>query len=137
MHALKKIVPSRKTRHRVTCQLLVVCLMTPGIGMMGCDSGVGFLGLQDYQRDLLFGVGALAIALLSEGQPGPAGPAGPPGPAGEAPEGGPVPTDGGTSASAAISCWDINGNGEGDPEEDVNGDGKVGSYYSVCLNLSG
>lgn len=62
----------------------------------GCG-GAGFLGLQDYQRDLLFGIGGgLAGALITNnapaapddgdagreepGPPGPAGPQGPPGP---------------------------------------------------------
>jgi hypothetical protein len=62
----------------------------------GCG-GAGFLGLQDYQRDVLFGIGGgLAGALITNnappatnggdtgredpGPPGPAGPQGPPGP---------------------------------------------------------
>ena len=48
--------------------------------------GGDFLGLEDYQRDLLFGLGSLAIGLLSPagtaGTVGPAGPAGEPGPVG-------------------------------------------------------
>ena len=39
-------------------------LLIAGVVMkVGCNSGVGFLGLQDYQRDLL--VGGLAAALLA------------------------------------------------------------------------
>ena len=46
----------------------------------GC--GGDFLGLEDYQRDFLFGIGSLAIALLGGGQTGPEGPEGPQGPPG-------------------------------------------------------
>lgn len=38
-------------------------LITGLVMKVGCDSGVGFLGLQDYQRDLI--VGGLAAALLA------------------------------------------------------------------------
>lgn len=72
------------------------------LGFVGCGGpGAGFLGLQDYQRDLLFGVGgSLAGALLNNflgnnnqntngddtglGAPGAAGPQGEAGPAGPA-----------------------------------------------------
>jgi predicted regulator of Ras-like GTPase activity (Roadblock/LC7/MglB family) len=50
-----------------------------------------------------------------QGEPGPqgeVGPAGPEGPQGAQGEPGP----------AGLACWDLNGNGVGDPEEDVNGD---------------
>lgn len=74
---------------------------TPGLvvslsALPGCSPSSA-LWMQDYQRDLLFGVGALAISLLTNGATQ-------------------QPADG-------ISCWDLNGNGTGDPEEDVNGDG--------------
>jgi hypothetical protein len=52
----------------------------------GCNFGSA-LWLHDWGRDLLFGGGALAVAVLVAARPGPAGPAGqdgPPGPAGEA-----------------------------------------------------
>ncbi len=65
----------------------------------GC--GNGFLGLEDYQRDLL---GGLAAALLIQPAPGGAGQ--------------PVP------GADGLNCWDLNGNGEGDPVEDTNGDGE-------------
>ena len=45
-----------------------------------------------------------------DGDDGAAGAAGTPGAAG------PAGTDG-------LACWDLNGNGVGDPEEDINGDG--------------
>ncbi len=61
----------------------------------GC--GGGFLGLEDYQRDFLFGIGAVAIDLLGGGdvlQPGQeaptVGPQGPEGPAGPAGPSGPT-----------------------------------------------
>ena len=76
-------------------------LITGLVMKVGCDSGVGFLGLQDYQRDLL--LGGLAAALFAnqandapadagagqtvpvegeQGQQGPAGEAGADGSAG-------------------------------------------------------
>lgn len=51
------------------------------------------------------------------GQAGPGGPQGearPPGPQGEA----------GPQGPAGTPCWDVNGNGLADPDEDVNGDGR-------------
>ncbi len=77
--------------------------------------GGNFLGLEDYQRDLIFGLGSLAVSLLSpSGTVGPAGPAGEPGEAGPAGESNP--------GTPGLACWDLNGNGQGDPGEDVNGD---------------
>ena len=73
--------------------LMLVALPT----LPGCGSGDA-LGLEDWQRDLLFGFGSLAIGLLNSGA---AGPAGQPG----------------------LACWDLNGNGVGDAAEDINGDG--------------
>lgn len=62
-----------------------VLLLAVWLGpISGCGAG-GFLGLQDYQRDLLFNAGSLAVSLLigsQPGPPGPQGPAGPPGPIG-------------------------------------------------------
>lgn len=84
--------------------LLTLCAVISA----GCG-GVGFLGLQDYQRDLLFGVGSLALSLLNPPTQGPAGPPGEPG----------------LTPPAGISgtpCWDVNGNTFGDPQEDINGD---------------
>jgi len=31
----------------------------------------------------------------------------------------------GADGTAGVNCWDLNGNGIGDPEEDLNGDGVV------------
>jgi len=77
--------------------------------MMGVFPGCGadgFLGLQDYQRDLLTG-GLLAAALLNRLNADP--------PAG-------TPQDG-RDGEDGLPCWDLNGNGESDAQEDVNGDG--------------
>jgi hypothetical protein len=53
------------------------------------------------------------------------GPAGPAGPAGDAGPTGATGLDGepGAAGAAGVACWDLNGNGIADPEEDVNGDG--------------
>ena len=51
----------------VTLLGLTLLIGAPGVVMTGCDAGAGFLGLQDYQRDLLFGFGGLAIRLLGGG----------------------------------------------------------------------
>ncbi|MFO0837235.1 MAG: Calx-beta domain-containing protein [Phycisphaerae bacterium] len=78
---------------RITVALLVVATSLSYVGCGG--GGAGFLGLQDYQRDLITGVvGALAGAILDNALPdppvedqttrlipGPDGPAGEPGPA--------------------------------------------------------
>lgn len=67
----------------------------------GCGSG-DFLGLEDYQRDVIYGV--LALALLQDA-------------GGDQPPPQPLP------GADGINCWDLNGNDVDDPEEDVNGDG--------------
>ncbi len=69
-----------------------------------------FLGLEDYQRDLL--MGGLAVALLSPQAQGTTN--------GEQPA--PAPVDGRDGVDG-INCWDLNGNEQGDPAEDINGDG--------------
>lgn len=65
----------------------------------------------------------MAVSLVScsgeDGEAGPQGPQGPQGPAGAA---GAAGTDG-TDGADGISCWDLNGNGVGDAEEDINDDG--------------
>jgi len=56
-------------------------------------------------------VGMLAFALTGcEGDDGNAGATGPAG-------------SSGADGSDGLACWDLNGNGVGDPEEDTNGDG--------------
>lgn len=104
----------------VTCLLLVASL----VAAPGCDSGDA-LGLEDYQRDLL---GGLAFAILGGGQVGLAGPAGERGPEGPTGPPGPAGTDAGQPrpgepGEPGLSCWDLNGDGIADPEEDVNDDG--------------
>jgi hypothetical protein len=56
------------------------------------------------------------VALYADSlkQPLPPGPQGPPG----------APGAKGADGKDGISCWDLNGNGTGDPAEDKNGDGK-------------
>ncbi len=76
--------------------VLTACVL---ITAPGC--GGSFLGLEDYQRDLL---GSLAAALLFR-------------PASDGMIGDALP------GSDGVNCWDLNGNGLGDPEEDANGDG--------------
>ncbi len=94
------------------CVILCAALSLPN----GC--GVNpFLGLQDYQRDLLF-FGALAAALLRDNGlvAGAVDTASPP-PGTDTPAGSPVP------GADGLNCWDLNGNGVGDADEDLNADG--------------
>jgi hypothetical protein len=66
-HGMKK----KSVSTLLACCLLVAPGMVITTAMVpGCDGGAGFLGLQDYQRDLLFGVGSLALGLLGGGTPG-------------------------------------------------------------------
>jgi hypothetical protein len=52
----------------------VITVVGIGTASVSCDSRAGFLGLQDYQRDLLFGIGGgLAAALLQDWLGGNAG----------------------------------------------------------------
>ena len=101
----KKVTTTRLFRDKsirrkaVNVLMAVLMFLAPGLTIPGCGSN-DFLGLEDYQRDLL--LGALAIALLSDG--GNADPN-----AGQGKDG--------------LSCFDTNGNGLADPSEDVNGDG--------------
>jgi hypothetical protein len=46
----------------------VIVLLTTGVLVVASGCGGGFLGLQDWGRDLLFGGGALAVALAALGQ---------------------------------------------------------------------
>lgn len=84
------------------------------------------------------------------GPPGPQGEQGPPGergPRGDTGSRGPRGSEGtsgptGKDGRAGINCWDKNGNGTNDPEEDVNGDGKydaadcAGPTYSAGEGLA-
>ena len=95
-----------------TSLMLVLCIvLSPG-----CSGD--FLGLEDYQRDLLFGIGSLAFGLVNPNDGGDVGPAGPPGPQGEpGSEGQPgqsVPGDTGPQGEPGANgqnCWDLNGDG--------------------------
>ena len=68
------------------------------------------------------------------GEQGPQGEQGATGPQGDV---GPAGADGtdGTDGLNGISCWDLNGNGIGDLEEDFNGDGDFNALD--CQNLPG
>ena len=84
----------RLNTRKHTLTLVTAMLLVPTVGFSFGGCGGGFLALQDYQRDLLFGVtGGLAGALITanapsddgdaaRGEPGPPGPAGPQGPPG-------------------------------------------------------
>ena len=82
--------------------LIVSLLAVPGCGN-------GFLGLEDYQRDLLFG--GLAAALLAQQQADAGGGVGQPVPGAD-----------------GLHCWDLNGNGLGEPDEDINADGSLDAF---------
>ena len=100
--------PSGKLAGKGTALLLVGCLfMYPG-----CSGD--FLGLQDYQRDLI-GFGAVALGLLSpeeagtagaQGEQGPQGVPGEPGPPGQSISGAP-----GAAGEGGVACWDENEGG--------------------------
>ncbi|RME22750.1 MAG: hypothetical protein D6806_12450 [Deltaproteobacteria bacterium] len=84
------------------------------------------------QATALAGFVMLGGALVSgcsgdTGPQGPEGPAGPQGPQGpEGPQGPQGPKgDPGDPGAPGISCWDLNANGQADPNEDINGDGQV------------
>jgi hypothetical protein len=75
-----------------------------------------------------------------QGQSGPQGPAGPQGEQGATGPQGPAGEDGqdgvdGQAGLAGISCWDLNMNGIGDPDEDINLDGSYNAFD--CQNLPG
>ena len=61
---------------------------------------------------------ALATSNAQQGPPGPQGPQGEPGESGLDAPGTP-----GAAGADGISCWDLNGNGFAEPDEDINGDG--------------
>ena len=105
---------------------------------------------------LVIAVIALALALIGMvAFPGPAGTVGAPGSAGPQGEQGPLGPQGndglqgpdgadgydgadgvdGADGADGIACWDLNGNGWGDPAEDVNGDLAVD--VNDCTGLQG
>lgn len=101
---------NKRVRRLLLKCTMVILMLSMVITYPAC--GGDFLGLEDYQRDLLFGLGSLALSLLSPaGTVGPAGEPGEPGPAGQS-----------ATGPAGLACWDLNGNGEADPDEDINGD---------------
>lgn len=128
----------------VGCLALALCLTPIAIWSPGCSIGGDFLGLEDYQRDLL--VGGLAVAILSNATGGgvdcwdlngngvndPVEDVNGDGAFNAldciAGAGQPTPTNG-------ISCWDLNENGVADPEEDTNGDGSID--VNDCQGSSG
>ena len=98
---------TRKSK-TVTMVATSVVLTLSLVISQGCI-GNPFLGLEDFERDLIFG--ALAVRLIrndiEEGGP---------------PVGTPVP---GRDGVDGLNCWDLNGNGAADDDEDINGDGVV------------
>ena len=111
-----KLVPRKATRKKAVSLTLTLCMMAgPGLYIPGCGSN-DFLGLEDYQRDLLFGVGAVAMALLIGDE--------------RYERAGSDDSSSSTVVPGAdgLNCWDLNGNGEPDPEEDVSNDGTFDAY---------
>ena len=96
----------RITRWVLRC-VVVVATAASGLYTVGC--GGDFLGLEDYQRDLLFGIGSLGAGIITPA--GPAGPQGDPGPPGPAGEAGPA-----LPGEDGLACWDLNWDGEGQQE---------------------
>ena len=114
--------PSGRLAGKGTALMLVGCLfMYPG-----CSGD--FLGLEDYQRDLIT-FGAVALGLLSPEEAGTAGPQGEQGPQGVPGDPGPpgqsIPGDPGQDGEDGVACWDENEDGFPDDAEDKNGDGVV------------
>lgn len=72
-----------------------------------------------------------------KGDPGEPGPRGADGPAGEPGRPGEPGKDGlpGPAGTAGLSCWDLDGDGVADPEEDRNGDGRFNA--EDCLGPAG
>ncbi|MFC4219937.1 collagen-like triple helix repeat-containing protein [Flagellimonas marina] len=78
------------------------------------------------QRISMLGCMVATMALIAScsGEDGAVGPVGPAGPTGQVGPTGPTGDAGADSADGAdgINCWDLNGDGVNDPEEDINGD---------------
>ncbi len=97
---------SKLTSSKRTGLLFAAAVALPsGVLLMpaGCGNG-DFLGLEDYQRDILVWL------LLDRGD------------------------------EAAPPCWDLNGNGVADPEEDINGDNEFDALDcqgTNCWDLNG
>ena len=128
---LRMFVQKRATGFGMSAILLAMLVTLVPLNSGGCFPG------EDWQRDLL----AAGLLGLGGNQPGPAGPAGADGQAGRSAPGAPGapgeqgatgdqgpsgdPGSAGPQGPAGLNCWDLNGNGVADPEEDVNGDGAV------------
>ena len=97
---------SKLTTSKRSGLLCAAVLALPG-GVLLMPAGCGnndFLGLEDYQRDILVWL------VLSAGD------------------------------ETAPPCWDLNGNGVADPEEDINGDGEfdvLDCRGANCWDLNG
>jgi len=111
---------SSKTTRRKSAGLLtaVLVIVGPGLTVPGCgllSLNGRFLGLQDYQRDFLFFAGNVAVSLLLNR-----------GNNSNTDNGGDEGTSRPVPGQDGLNCWDVNGNGLPDPdEEDFNNDGVV------------
>ena len=112
MNALKTWA-KKTTRRKAVSVVMAGLMICQPLGLFtGCNTNP-FLGLEDYQRDLLFG--ALALSLLRDVRQIEDD-------VRELQDGDPQP--GQTQSGAErLSCFDTNRNGQADPDEDVNGDG--------------
>jgi len=91
---------------RCTCSCMASVILSLAV-LSGCGNG-GLFGLEDYQRDLLF---AAIVASVSNN------------PDNQDPDTG-SPAD----RTDGISCWDLNGNGLADNQEDRNNDGVIDAF---------
>ncbi|MCG3138013.1 MAG: hypothetical protein HJJLKODD_01869 [Phycisphaerae bacterium] len=116
---------------RVQQRLLGVALRVSALmAVLPAGALVSGCGLSDFQRDLIFGVGSLAIQLLGLGGASGGG-AEQPAPDNDNTAEQPAPSDndntttqpGGGGVVAGLNCWDLNGNGLPDSAEDRNEDG--------------
>ncbi|MCG3136460.1 MAG: hypothetical protein HJJLKODD_00293 [Phycisphaerae bacterium] len=120
---------------RASSRAIVAITAVALIPMVAITPACNPFGLQDYQRDLLFGIGSLAIQLLGLGGGG-AGGAAQPEPDNTGTAGQPNPNDNTTNtnsddgtgtagggSTSGLSCWDLNANGLPDANEDINQDG--------------
>ena len=95
----------RMRRYRIT-GMITAMVGAFVLAFPGCTNP--FLGLEDYQRDVLSGL--LAAALLGQSLQGTGG------------DGATQPIDGRDGVDG-LNCWDLNGNATPDAAEDTNGDG--------------
>jgi len=120
---------SSQTLKIVSCTILLL-IMLFSIIQFGCSNS-SFLGLQDYQREGLFGFIAYHLLLNnSDMYTGPQGEPGQNGVNGIDGTNGVDGTDGtngenGVDGTNGLNCWDLNNNFIKDAEEDTNNDGVV------------